>query len=149
MRRKYYKAIILIEKLHRLFLDVLKNELRLLNIQDITNVQCSILYNIGEEEINVSALTEKGYYQGTNVSYNIRKMAENGYILQHQSNIDRRVCLVSLSEKGFDLSLKLDAIFERHAKELDDRIVENKVLEDLLESLTYVEKFLLKKYNIN
>ncbi len=72
----YYDAIQLIERLHRHFLDVLKVELDRKGIQDINNVQSMILYNIGHDELTVGELTIRGYYLGSNVSYNVKKMVE-------------------------------------------------------------------------
>ena len=70
----YYEAIQLIERLHRHFLDVLKVELDKKGIQDINNVQSMILYNIGDDEMTVGELTILGYYLGSNVSNNVKKM---------------------------------------------------------------------------
>ena len=82
MRQPYYDSILLIERLHRHFLEVLKTELDRLGIQDINNVQSLILYNIGDDELTVGELTARGYYLGSNVSYNVKKMVENGYLGQ-------------------------------------------------------------------
>ena len=78
MQHPYFEAITLVERLHRQFLDVLKIELERAGIQDINNVQSLILYNIGEDELTVGELTARGYYLGSNVSYNLKKMVENG-----------------------------------------------------------------------
>ncbi len=101
MRKPYYESILLIERLHRHFLEVLKTELDRLGIQDINNVQSLILYNIGEDEMTVGELTARGYYLGSNVSYNVKKMVENGYLGQERSPHDRRSVRVRLSEKGW------------------------------------------------
>ena len=148
MTNTYYSSIILIEKLHRLFLDVLQNELRLMDVKDITNVQCTILYNIGEDEINVSSLTDKGYYQGSNVSYNLRKMVENGYVLQQQAVTDKRVTLISLTGKGMDLRDKLHGVFGKHIKEIDVYLNEES-LRRTLSNLCLLEMFLINELGIN
>src|SRR5271154_2315037 len=114
MKEDYYNSIILIEKLHRLFLDVIKTKLKSINVKDINNIQCSVLYNIGSTELTVGTLTKKGYYLGSNVSYNLRKMEENGYIFQRPSEIDKRESIVSLTDKGLELHDKLDDLFSHH-----------------------------------
>jgi len=86
----YYRTIVMIERLHRLFLDDLKRELIRMRVYDINNVQCLLLYNIGDNEVNVGDLTHRGYYLGSNVSYNLRKLVENGYLSQKPSRNDRR-----------------------------------------------------------
>ena len=100
MSSPYYDAINLIERLHRQFLDVLKVELERANILDINNVQSMILHNIGTDELTVGELTVRGYYLGSNVSYNVKKMVENGYLVQERSIHDKRSVRVKLSEKG-------------------------------------------------
>lgn len=119
MHQPYYESILLIERLHRHFLEVLKTELDRLGIQDINNVQSLILYNIGEDEMTVGELTARGYYLGSNVSYNVKKMVENGYLGQERSPHDRRSVRVRLSDKGLDLRNKIRLMFERQINALD------------------------------
>src|SRR5438105_7927942 len=86
----YPEVISLIERLHRHFLEVVKLELEGLGIPDINNVQGMMLYNIGDAEMTVGELTLRGCYLGSNVSYNVKKMVENGYLAQERSLHDRR-----------------------------------------------------------
>ena len=116
--RSYYDTIHVIERLHRQSLDVLKLELDRLGIQDINNVQSLILYSIGNDQLTVGELTLRGYYLGSNVSYNLKKMVESGYLLQERSLHDRRSVRIKVSPKGAALRLKLDEFFERDAKRL-------------------------------
>ena len=112
----YYDSINLIERLHRQFLDILKVELERANILDINNVQSMILYNIGEDELTVGELTIRGYYLGSNVSYNVKKMVENGYLIQERSVHDKRSIRVRLSQKGVELNTLITDMFARHEK---------------------------------
>ena len=82
LKQTYLVAIRLIERLHRRFLDVLKAELDRLGIEDINNVQAVLLSNIASENLTIGELTNRGYYMGSNVSYNVKKLVENGYLLQ-------------------------------------------------------------------
>ncbi len=115
----YLESILLVERLHRRFLDVIKTELDRLNISDINNVQTLILYNISGEELTVGELTNRGYYLGSNVSYNVKKLVENNYLVQEKSPHDKRSTRVKLSEKGLELCEKIDALYERHVEELE------------------------------
>jgi len=119
VHQPYYDSILLIERLHRHFLEVLKSELERLGIQDINNVQSLILYNIGADELTVGELTARGYYLGSNVSYNVKKMVENNYLVQERSPHDRRSVRVRLSAKGLDLRTKISTMFERQINALD------------------------------
>ena len=104
MTEQYLISIRLIERLHRRFLDVIKAELDRLGIEDINNVQTLILFNINEEQLTVGELTVRGYYLGSNVSYNVKKLVENDYLIQERSAHDRRMTRVRLSQKGLDLT---------------------------------------------
>ena len=119
MTSKYYESIQMIERLHRYFLDVVKIEIDRKGIEDINNVQAMILYNIGHENMTVGELTLRGYYLGSNVSYNVKKMSENGYIEQERSVHDKRSIKVSLSDKGKELYEVLNAMFTRHESKLE------------------------------
>lgn len=119
MLQAYLESISLIERLHRQFLEVVKAELDALGIRDINNVQSLILFNIGNEELTVGELTQRGYYLGSNVSYNLKKMVEAGYIAQERSPHDRRSVRIRLSAKGSELWDRLSGMFQRHAAQLD------------------------------
>ena len=114
MTTHYFDTIQLIERLHRYFLDVVKMELDRKHVQDINNVQAMILFNIGHDDMTVGELTLRGYYLGSNVSYNVKKMTENGYIEQERSVHDKRSIRVRLTEIGKALSAILNEMFSRH-----------------------------------
>lgn len=141
MRQPYYDSILLIERLHRHFLEVLKTELDRLGIQDINNVQSLILYNIGDDELTVGELTARGYYLGSNVSYNVKKMVENGYLGQERSPHDRRSVRVRLSDKGLDLRDKISSMFERQIKALDKAGLNDEELIKANETMRKLERF--------
>lgn len=103
MSQPYFDIIHLIERLHRHFLDVLRTDLRRLGIEDINAVQALLLYNIGENEVVIRDLKDRGYYQGSNVSYNIKALTECGYLTQERSPHDRRSVRLKLTDKGMDL----------------------------------------------
>jgi len=112
LKRLYLQSLQLIERLHRRFLDVVKVELDRLRIPDTNNIQALILYNIGNDTMTVGELTTRGYYLGSNVSYNVKKMSENGYLVQERSPHDRRSVQIRLTEKGLELYQKIDALHE-------------------------------------
>src|ERR671927_327548 len=114
MKSAYLEVISLVERLHRHFLEVVKLELEGLGIHDINNIQGMMLFNIGEAEMTIGELTLRGCYLGSNVSYNVKKMVENGYLTQQRSLHDRRSIHVRLSEKGKKLCDKLSGMHDRH-----------------------------------
>jgi len=137
----YFDVVNLIERLHRQFLDLLKVELERRNIQDINNVQSLILYNIGDEEITVGELTARGFYLGSNVSYNLKKMVENEYLVQERSVHDRRSIRVRLSDKGHDLRRTLGELFEGQIETLPNSGFDEERLKRMVEDLRRLERF--------
>lgn len=143
----YYDAIQLIERLHRHFLDVLKIELDRKGIQDINNVQSMILFNIGNDEMTVGELTIRGYYLGSNVSYNVKKMVENGYLIQERSVHDKRSIRVHLSDKGKRLCDLISAMFQRHEDQLKGTDITEARLLELNNALKMIERFWASQTN--
>ena len=141
MKSSYLETISLIERLHRQCLEVVKTELDRIGIRDLNNVQALILFNIGEEELTVGELTQRGYYLGSNVSYNVKKMVENDYLIQERSPHDRRSFHVRASQKGLDIYRKLDELFERHSGRLGDANISQDALTATNQSLRRVEQF--------
>lgn len=141
MTSPYYDSIQLIERLHRHFLDVLKVELDRKGIQDINNVQSMILFNIGDDELTVGELTIRGYYLGSNVSYNVKKMVENEYLIQERSVHDKRSIRVRLSDKGTALKNMLTDMFVRHEEKLKGTELTPERLSDLNATMRMIERF--------
>lgn len=141
MKENYFKSVVMIERLHRLFLEVVKIELDRMKIRDINNVQCLVLYNVGRGQVTVGELTNRGYYLGSNVSYNLRKMVQNNYLLQEPSTHDRRSSHVKLSDKGLKLHDKLDELFTMHAKALANEGINAAKASELDDMLTSLEGF--------
>ena len=141
MKDVYFETIRLIERLHRQFLEVVKGELDRLGVEDINNVQSLILANIGREELTVGELTNRGYYLGSNVSYNVKKMVENGYLKQERSAHDRRSIRVRVSEKGLDLCQRIAELHERHIGILSQGTCSKDDLEGINATLRTLERF--------
>ncbi len=141
MQSTYFETIQLIERLHRHFMDVLKVELDKNSMQDINNVQCMILYNIGDDELTVGELTVRGYYLGSNVSYNVKKMVENGYLNQERSIHDKRSIRVSLSDKGKKLHELVSGMISRHEQAINDSDLPDSTLTEVNDMLRRIERF--------
>lgn len=141
LKKDYLDSVSLVERLHRQFLEVVKLELDRMGIRDINNVQALILYNIGPDELTVGELTQRGYYLGSNVSYNLKKLIDNEYISQARSPHDRRSVRVKLTETGIKLHGLLDKVFERHADELTRSTLNPQDLTQLENTLRRMEQF--------
>jgi DNA-binding transcriptional regulator GbsR (MarR family) len=86
----YLEALTLVERLHRRLLDVIKDEFDRRGRADINSVQALLLYNIGDKELTAGELRTRGYYLGSNVSYNLKKLVELGFLDHQRSRVDRR-----------------------------------------------------------
>ena len=109
-RGEYLRALRMIERLHRLLLDVIKDEFDRRGGADLNSVQALLLYNMGDSELTAGELKTRGYYLGSNVSYNLKKLVDMGYLHYKRSDTDRRSVRVSLTPKGLearDVILKL------------------------------------------
>lgn len=141
MKALYFETITLIERLHHLFLNVIKIELDRLHIFDINNVQCFILYNVGKNEMTVGEISNRGYYLGSNVSYNLRKLVEHGYFIQEKAAYDKRASKVRLSEKGLKLYEKIDKLFSQHAENLKFNKLTDANITEVLKVLRNLESY--------
>jgi len=141
LRHAYHEAVLLVERVHRHYLEVIKTELDRRGIQDINNVQALILYNIGRDEMTVGELTARGYYLGSNVSYNVKKMVENDYLVQERSPHDRRSVRVKLSEKGLTLHKQLEANMEKQVAGLPTSGLTQDELQRASEVLKKLERY--------
>ena len=138
----YLENLALLERLHRLLLDVIKDEFERINILEINAVQALLLFNIGENEVTAGELKSRGYYQGSNVSYNLKKLVELGYMHHQRSEVDRRSVRVRLTEKGRHVRGMMVDLFNRHAEGLAKKnLVDAAGMEHMNQSLKRIERF--------
>jgi DNA-binding MarR family transcriptional regulator len=139
---EYLDSLALVERLHRLLLDVIKDEFERLGLLEINSVQALLLFNIGENEVTAGELKSRGYYQGSNVSYNLKKLVELGYMHHQRSEIDRRSVRVRLTEKGRRVRTILTELFGRHAEGLEKRgMIGASGMEDINAALKRMERY--------
>ncbi len=148
MTKGYLEVVALIERLHRHFLEVVKLELDGLGIHDINNVQGMMLFNIGDAEMMVGELTLRGCYLGSNV-YNVKKMVENGYIVQERSVHDRRSFHVRLTKKGRDLRDRLSVMHRRHVEMLGQTEITDVDLQGVGVTLRRLEQFWIRASDLS
>ncbi|UPH70580.1 winged helix DNA-binding protein [Abyssibius alkaniclasticus] len=138
----YLETLAIVERLHRLLLDVVKDEFERVGIIDINSVQALLLFNIGEHEVTAGELKSRGYYQGSNVSYNLKKLVEAGYMHHQKCAVDRRAVRVRLTAKGRDVRQMVAELFARHANTLREKnIVSPSQLEDHNNVMRRIERF--------
>lgn len=115
----YLEALTLVERLHRRLLDVIKDEFDRRGRSDINSVQALLLYNIGDKELTAGELRTRGYYLGSNVSYNLKKLVEMGYLDHQRSRVDRRSVRIRLTPQGQEVRRIVEALYEKHVKTIE------------------------------
>jgi DNA-binding MarR family transcriptional regulator len=113
LKGEYLRALRLVERLHRLLLDVIKDEFDRLGGAELNSVQALLLYNIGDSELTAGELKTRGYYLGSNVSYNLKKLVDMGHIHYKRSDKDRRSVRVSLTDKGLEARAVIQKLYQR------------------------------------
>jgi DNA-binding MarR family transcriptional regulator len=119
VRSLYLDSLVLVERLHRRLLDVIKDEFDRRGRSDINSVQALLLYNIGDAELTAGELRTRGYYLGSNVSYNLKKLVEMGFLHHQRSRMDRRSVRISLTDKGREIHEIIEGLYTKHVKSIE------------------------------
>ena len=119
VRPLYLEALTLVERLHRRLLDVIKDEFDRRGRSDVNSVQALLLYNIGDSELTAGELRTRGYYLGSNVSYNLKKLVEAGFLHHQRSRMDRRSVRISLTDRGREVHKIVDDLYAKHVKSIE------------------------------
>ena len=119
MRVLYLESLQLVERLHRRLLDVIKDEFDRAGRSDINAIQALLLFNIGESELTAGELRTRGYYLGSNVSYNLKKLVEMGFLDHQRSRVDRRSVRIKLTEKGREVRDIVEALYQKHVRTVE------------------------------
>lgn len=142
LKEHYLKSLRMIERLHRLLLDVIKDEFERIGRTKVNSVQALLLFNIGEAELTAGELRSRGYYLGSNVSYNLKKLVEAGYIHHERSKSDRRSVRISLTDKGKEVCDVINSLYNRQMNSLEQvGGVNDEGLDSMNQSLLRLERF--------
>ncbi|HEX8164348.1 MAG TPA: MarR family winged helix-turn-helix transcriptional regulator [Beijerinckiaceae bacterium] len=138
----YLEALHLVERLHRRLLDVIKDEFERRGRDDVNSVQALLLYNIGDKELTASELRTRGYYLGSNVSYNVKKLVEMGYLHHARSRVDRRSVRISLTDKGRAVHEIVKELYDKHSRTIHPiGGISDDDFQRLNQALTRLERF--------
>jgi len=138
----YLDVLALVERLHRRLLDVVKDEFDRRGRSDINPVQALLLYNISDKELNVGELRTRGYYLGSNISYNLRKLVELGLLDHQRSRVDRRLVRIRLTAHGQEIRDIVEALYQKHVKTVEKvGDISNEEFATLNKSLHRLERF--------
>lgn len=106
-----------VEILHRRFPDVTAKEH---NRRDnaLSAEQALILCHASERPISLWQLQALGQFEGTNLTYNIAKLTEGGYVKLSRPQWDKRSSLIELTEQGRQVSQVILCTLDIHADSL-------------------------------
>ena len=138
----YLESLQILDRLHRLMLDLIKDEFERLRHEDLTPVQALLLFNLGGAEVSAGELRSRGMYQGSNVSYNLKKLVQMGYVHHQRCEQDRRSVRVRLTDRGRHIRGVIADLFQRHAEGILSREVLGEMrLADINASLRRMEHY--------
>jgi len=141
-RTSYLESMRLIERLHRRMLDVIKMELDARSVSNINSVQALLLFNIGDHELTAGELRSRGYYMGSNVSYNLKKLVEAGYLEHQRAAHDKRAVRIRVSDKGAEICRFLGDLYDRQVdKIIGDGPLGREGMGAMNDSLRALERF--------
>ena len=142
IRPLYLDALTLVERLHRRLLDVIKDEFDRRGRSDINSVQALLLYNIGDKELTAGELRTRGYYLGSNVSYNLKKLVEMGFLDHQRSRVDRRSVRIRLTDAGREVRDIVEHLYQKHVRTVEQvGGISNDEFATLNKSLHRLERF--------
>jgi DNA-binding MarR family transcriptional regulator len=142
IKNRYLESLTLIERLHRRLLDVIKDEFERNGEQEVNSVQALLLFNIGDSELTAGELKTRGYYQGSNVSYNLKKLVDQGYVSHERSSADKRSVRISLTDKGHAVREQVDTLYNRQLLSLQEVAgIDVDEFDRLNKALTRLERF--------
>ena len=142
IRPVYLEALSLVERLHRRLLDVIKDEFDRRSRSDVNSVQALLLFNIGDKELTAGELRTRGYYLGSNVSYNVKKLVEMGYLHHARSRVDRRAVRISLTPVGREVHEIVAKLYDKQIATVEQiGGLSSDEFRRLNQSLTLLERF--------
>ena len=142
VKPKYLDAVNLIERLHRRLREVIKDDFERHGEPEVNPVQALLLYNIADEELTAGELKTRGHYQGSNVSYNLKKLVEAGYVHHARSATDRRSVRVRLTPKGQSIRNRVDALYNRQMQAVEQLVgLDADELDRINKALTRLERY--------
>jgi DNA-binding MarR family transcriptional regulator len=142
IKHRYLESLTLIERLHRRLLDVIKDDFERSGEKEVNPVQALLLFNISDAELTAGELKTRGHYQGSNVSYNLKKLVEQGYVNHERSNADKRSVRIKLTEKGVEIRNRVDALYNRQLHAIEEVVgLSTDEFDKLNKALSRLERF--------
>ena len=78
-----------------------------------------MLYTIGNKELTAGELRTRGYYLGSNVSYNLKKLVEMNFLNHQRSRVDRRSVRIRLTNAGREVHDIVENLYQKHVRTVE------------------------------
>lgn len=142
VKPRYLDALNLIERLHHRLLEVIKDDFERHGNTEVNPVQALLIYNIADAEVTAGELKSRGHYHGSNVSYNLKRLVETGYVHHERSAADRRSVRIRLTDKGRSVRARVDALYNRQMLAMEQVVgLGPDELERINKALTRLERY--------
>ncbi len=116
-RTLYIETITRLQSLNHQLLDQIKDEFKRIGWNEVNPAQALMLFHIGAgNEIAAGDVRARGYYFGSNASYNLMKLRDGNYIERRSYPADRRVVKIALTPKGEEVAEVVDDLIKRHLR---------------------------------
>ncbi|MBP1884572.1 MarR family transcriptional regulator [Sinorhizobium mexicanum] len=135
----YFELARVMERASRRFSGLLRTELSKIGVDDIGPAQAMVLLAIGEAELSVGELLDRGYYMGSNISYYLKQLGDGDYIDRIASQRDKRSARIRLSEKGRKLCASLREAARSYERALTHGEQDRQNLETAFQTLHRLE----------
>jgi DNA-binding MarR family transcriptional regulator len=135
----HLEIVRIIDRLYRRYTDLMRVDLTRLGNEDVSPSQIMMLFTIGGGELSVRDLLDRGYYLGSNASYNLKQLVDGNYIEREISSRDRRSARISLSAKGQALCDEVRRCHDSYHREIARDPVEARNLEVTYQVLRRLE----------
>ncbi|MDQ0560093.1 DNA-binding MarR family transcriptional regulator [Rhizobium mesoamericanum] len=135
----YFELARLMERASRRFSGLIRAELTRLRVDDLGPAQAMILLAIGDSELSVAELLDRGHYVGSNVSYYLKQLADGDYIDRVASQRDKRSARIKLTEKGRQLRANLRDAAMSYERAVNRSDQDQRMLETAFETLHQLE----------
>ena len=142
MDEEFLELISLTERLHRRYLQFVKVELVRLGVREANPTQALLLLKLGHTATSMTGLTLSGFYQGTNPSYNVKRLVQGGFVRRERRARDQRSNYLRLTEKGHQLRRQLLSHYHLQAEQLKNELLSAQTIDSTTATLRGLEQWL-------
>ncbi|WP_162854989.1 MarR family transcriptional regulator [Stappia sp. BW2] len=135
----HFELVRVIERMYRRYLDRLRVDLIRIGADDISPAHAMLLFTIGDDDLSVRDLMDRGHYLGSNASYSLKQLVQSDYVDRTASARDRRSARIRLTDKGKTLCRAIKAADEVNQNQIVQSDKDLRALEETFALLRRME----------